>query len=148
MTYTSLTFNQLSLDQFYAIMVLRQEVFVVEQDCPYLDCDGKDQVAIHVMGIDDQGRLATYSRVLAQGVSYQDYASISRVINAQHARGKGEGYELMEAAKDTLFAHFGEQAIKISAQAHLQKFYGKLGYVGVGEGYLEDGIPHLAMVRD
>lgn len=146
-TYHSLAFTQLSLEQLYAIMVLRQEVFVVEQDCPYLDCDGKDQLAIHVLGLDENGRLATYARVLDKGVSYANYASIGRVITAQHARGQGAGYGLMEAARETLFAHYGTQDIKISAQAHLQHFYGKLGYEGIGEEYLEDNIPHRAMIR-
>lgn len=146
MTYASLPFYELSHDQLYAIMKLRQEVFVVEQDCVYLDCDGKDQAGIHVMGTDEEGRLATYARIVDKGVSYPEYASIGRVITAPFARGKGAGYELMEASKDTLFAAFGEQSIKIGAQSHLQKFYGKLGYVGVGEEYLEDGIPHRGMV--
>lgn len=147
-TYQSYSFQELSLDLLYAILRLRQEVFIVEQTCYYLDCDGKDQAAIHVVGMDEDGRLATYTRVLDKGTSYADYASIGRVITAPHARGKGLGYDLMTYSAQVLFEHFGgEQPIKISAQAHLQFFYGKLGYVGVGEEYLEDDIPHRAMVK-
>lgn len=146
-TWRVIPFYDFTLDELYAIMVLRQEVFVVEQTCYYLDCDGLDQAAIHLLGYAPDGRLAAYARIVARGVSYPDYASIGRVITAPFARGSGLGYTLMETAYQTLCTHFGPQSVKISAQAHLQKFYGQLGYVGIGAEYLEDDIPHRAMIR-
>jgi ElaA protein len=145
--YQCLSFQALSLDQLYAIMVLRQEVFVVEQHCPYLDADGQDQKAHHLMGYDEEGRLATYVRILPKGVSYENYASIGRVVTAPFARGKGLGRLLMQTAAKQLYQLYGVNTpIKLSAQAHLQGYYGSLGFEAVGEMYLEDGIPHVGMV--
>ena len=126
-------------------MVLRQEVFVVEQTCWYLDADGKDQQALHLLGMVD-GQIAAYTRILPKGESYQNYASIGRVITAPAFRGHGLGRPLMRESLRVLFDAYGPQAVKISAQAHLQDFYGSLGFEGVGEEYDEDGIPHRAMV--
>lgn len=140
------TFEELSVHQLYAIMVLRQEVFVVEQTCWYLDADNKDQAALHLMGTTPDGRLAAYTRLLDRGVSYPDYASIGRVVTAPWARGKGLGRPLMQESLRVLFDRFGRQPVKISAQAHLQEYYGSIGFVGTGEIYDEDGIPHRAMV--
>ena len=146
--YQCRPFQALSLDQLYAIMVLRQEVFVVEQHCPYLDADGQDQVAHHLMGCDERGRLATYVRILPTGVSYKNYASIGRVVTASFARGQGLGRPLMQTAIEQLYQFYGANTpIKLSAQAHLQGYYGSLGFEAVGEMYLEDGIPHVGMVR-
>jgi ElaA protein len=138
-------FDELSLPQLYEILALRQEVFVVEQTCYYQDADGKDQEALHVGGYTD-GKLIAYTRILPRGISYPDYASIGRVLTAPSARGRGLGRPLMRFSLDSLYEAYGQQPVKISAQAHLQAFYGSLGFTGVGEGYLEDGIPHRAMV--
>ncbi|MBB4079204.1 ElaA protein [Lewinella aquimaris] len=140
-------FEELSNDLLYEILAVRQEVFVVEQTCYYLDADGKDQEAWHVVGTVD-GRVAAYTRVLDRGVSYADYASIGRVLTAPFARGAGLGRPLMEYSRQVLVRAFGEREIKISAQAHLQNFYASLGYVGIGDVYDEDGIPHRAMLYD
>lgn len=144
-TWQHYSFDALDVHLLYAILALRQEVFVVEQTCYYLDADGKDQQALHVVGTLD-GRVVAYTRVLDRGVSYADYASIGRVVTAPSVRGRGLGRPLMQESLRVLYTHYGKQPIKISAQAHLQDFYGSLGYVGVGEGYEEDGIPHRAMV--
>ncbi|CAH0999433.1 Protein ElaA [Neolewinella maritima] len=143
--WTHYTFEQLDVHLLYAILALRQEVFVVEQTCYYQDADGKDQQAIHVVGMQD-GKVVAYTRILDRGISYPDYASIGRVVTSPTVRGQGLGRPLMDYSMRVLYEHFGEQAVKISAQAHLQDFYGSLGYRGVGEEYLEDGIPHRAMV--
>ncbi len=140
-------FADLDVNLLYAILALRQEVFVVEQTCYYLDADGKDREALHVVGM-QEGKLIAYTRVLARGGSYPDYASIGRVVTSPAVRGQGLGRPLMQESLRVLYAHYGEQPVKISAQAHLQDFYGSLGYRGVGEGYDEDGIPHRAMVLD
>ena len=145
-TYQTKKFSELNLDELYDLLVLRQEVFVVEQDCPYLDADGKDQVSLHVCGRDVDGKLLSYTRIVPKGISYPDYISIGRVIVAESLRGTGEGVRLMEESIKECRGLEASSKIKISAQSHLQKFYGKLGFVTVGEAYLEDGIPHVGMV--
>ena len=90
-----LPFYKLNLDEFYASMALRQEVFVVEQNCPYLDADGKDQEAWHVMGWDEDGDMVAYTRLLPKGTSYENYASIGRVISSSKVRSKGIGKKIM-----------------------------------------------------
>ena len=138
-------FDELDPHLLYAIMHLRQEVFVVEQQCWYLDADGKDQQAVHLVGT-LEGRVVAYTRILRRGVSYPDHASIGRVVTSPSVRGRGVGRPLMQASIDELFSRYGRQPIKISAQAHLQDFYGSLGFVGTGDVYEEDGIPHRAML--
>ena len=147
LSYRTLAFDELSREQLYALLRLRQEVFVVEQTCWYLDADGRDQAALHLLGTDSEGRLGAYARLLPCGISYPEYASIGRVLTAGFVRGRGCGRGLMNAAVRALHGAWGEQPIKISAQAHLQEFYGSIGFVGVGEVYDEDGIPHRAMLR-
>lgn len=144
--YSYKSFQKLSLQELYDIMVLRQEVFVVEQNCVYLDADGKDQVGHHLLGIWN-GALVAYVRIVPRGTIYENYPSIGRVITAASIRGKGQGMGLMQQAIDATEALYPKQAIKISAQSHLCHFYEHLGFVSTGEEYLEDGIPHTAMVR-
>jgi len=146
LTYSCLAFQELTLDQLYELLSLRQAVFVVEQHCPYLDTDGKDQAGYHLLGYAPNGELATYVRILAKGISYEDYASIGRVITASPYRGQGLGIPLMEKALTELQRLFPDSDCKISAQAHLQAYYGKIGFELAGEAYLEDGIPHVPMV--
>jgi len=128
-------------------MVLRQEVFVVEQNCPYLDADGKDFSSWHLMGHDDDGNLMAYARLLPQGASYENYTSIGRVLTASTHRHKGLGLALMKAALDNMERLFPGEKIKVSAQTYLQKFYENFGFVISGPEYLEDGIPHYPMVK-
>lgn len=139
------SFSDLSNELLYAILAVRQEVFVVEQTCYYLDADGLDLHALHVVGRVGE-RIAAYTRVLDVGRSYPNYASIGRVLTAPFARGQQLGRPLMQYSLQVLRENFGFQPVKISAQAHLQNFYGSLGYEGVGDEYLEDGIPHRAMI--
>ena len=128
-------------------MVLRQVVFVVEQNCPYVDADGRDQASWHVIGTDHEGKIKSYTRICPKGLAYSDYLSIGRVVVDESIRSIGEGYRLMEATFKFCNEIFPNEPNKISAQSHLQRFYTKLGYQTVGEGYLEDGIPHIAMIR-
>ncbi len=143
--WTCKAFYELSLDELYDILFLRQEVFVVEQDCPYIDTDYKDQKGWHICAHLD-GVLVAYTRILPKGISYKDYASIGRVITSSKIRGKGIGRPLMEKSIQYTYQLLGKQQIKISAQNHLRKYYGSLGFVPVGEIYDEDGIPHIAMI--
>jgi len=146
--YTCKKFQDLSLEELYESMALRQEVFVVEQDCPYLDADGKDQSSFHLMGHDEEGRLVAYTRLVPQGISYEKYPSIGRVVTSPIVRGKGVGKELMEASIEWCEKLWPGVSIKISAQTYLKKFYESLGFNQVGEGYLEDDIPHIPMLRE
>lgn len=147
MTYLCRSFYELSLDQLYALLSLRQEIFIVEQDCPYLDTDGKDQASHHLMGFDEKGEMVTYTRLVPKGISYPEYVSIGRVVTSAKVRGKGLGKALMQESIDRCMAIFGKENIKISAQAHLRRFYEDLGFKPTGDAYLEDGIPHISMTR-
>ena len=142
-----LHFDELSLHQLYDLMKLRQEVFVVEQDCVYLDADDKDQDSWHLMGVDDQRQLLAYCRLVKKGVSYAGYPSIGRVITAEQGRGKGYGQLLIKEAIQQCEQLFGKTALKIGAQTYLLRFYQSFGFNPVGEEYLEDGIPHIHMIR-
>lgn len=139
-------FNELSLNELYHIINLRIVVFVVEQNCPYVDTDFKDQDAWHLCGYDTNGDLVAYTRILPKGISYENYISIGRVITAEKIRGKGFGRELMNVSINKTRELLGKHPIKISAQDHLRKYYGSLGFVPVGDIYDEDGIPHIGMI--
>lgn len=147
MVWKTLLFNELSLQELYEIMALRQKVFVVEQNCPYLDADGKDLKAAHVLGYDDDGDLVAYSRLLEIGGSHADIISIGRVISAKKVRGQGVGQELMRFSIHEIYRLFGNKRLSISAQCYLIKFYESFGFQTVGESYLEDNIPHIKMVK-
>lgn len=140
-------FYELTSHQLYAIMALRQEVFIVEQNCPYLDADGKDLKGWHLTGYDDDSKLMAYARLLPKGVSYENFVSIGRIATSSSVRGTGVGQSLMKAALDNMELLFPGESIKISAQSYLRNFYESFGFVVSGDEYLEDDIPHLPMVR-
>ena len=127
-------------------MVLRQEVFVVEQNCPYLDADGKDKDSWHLLGYDEKGKLATYARIVFPGVSYKEVA-IGRVVSSQEHRRTGAGKELMQEAIKAIENIYGKVPVRISAQTYLVKFYSEFGFVSTGKEYLEDDIPHTEMLK-
>ncbi|PSL49840.1 ElaA protein [Chitinophaga niastensis] len=139
-------FDELTTSELYAILHLRSEVFVVEQNCVYQDMDYSDQKALHLMGTDDAGKLLAYTRIFAPGIKFTE-ASIGRVITSSLARGTGAGKELMEQSIAMLQVHYGKGPIKIGAQQYLQRFYTSLGFEQTSDTYLEDGIPHIEMVR-
>ena len=140
------TFEQLTTIELYGLLQLRSEVFVVEQDCVYQDIDGKDQNALHVLGFKDKN-LVAYTRIFKPG-SYFKEASIGRVLVKENERQFKYGYDIMKVSIEDLDFHFKETTIKVSAQTYLKSFYNNLGFKQVGEEYLEDGIPHIAMVRN
>lgn len=146
--WTCKPFADLTLTELYAILRLRSEIFVVEQNCPYLDLDGQDEAAFHLLGRTEAGELAAYTRLLPKGVSYPEYASIGRVVVAQGHRGDGLGQTLMRESIAQCEARFGTQAIKLGAQRYLERFYQGLGFMQCGEGYDEDGIPHIPMLLE
>ncbi len=131
----------------YDIMKLRQEVFVVEQNCPYLDADNNDQEAYHVIGEDENGIIQAYTRLVPPGISYEGYSSIGRVATSSVIRGKKQGKPLMEFSIEWCMKLWPAKPIKISAQTYIVKFYNSLGFLEVGEEYLEDDIPHIAMLK-
>ena len=135
--------SELTTDILYSILALRSEVFVVEQDCVYQDIDSKDQIAKHLLGY-DKDLLVAHSRLLNPG-DYFNQHSFGRAVVKKSHRGLGLGDELIKRSIKEL----GDQTeIKISAQYHLEKLYQNNGFVSIGDTYLEDGIPHIAMFRN
>jgi ElaA protein len=139
------TFQELSLDELYEILALRSEVFVVEQDCVYQDIDGKDQKALHLLGSKD-GELVAYTRCFDKGFYFEE-ASIGRVLVKENQRKYGYGHDILEASINEVKSRFNTETIRISAQKYLTKYYESHQFKQIGEGYLEDGIPHIAMIR-
>jgi ElaA protein len=139
-------FESLSVNELYDILRLRSEIFVVEQNCVYLDLDGKDKKGLHLIG-QFEGRIVAYSRLFKPGISF-DNASIGRVVVDANYRDKKWGHELMREAIAGIKNHFGENKITIGAQLYLKKFYESHGFVQTSEMYLEDDIPHIEMKRE
>jgi ElaA protein len=140
-------FENLKQHELYAILKLRSEVFVVEQNCIYLDADGKDKDSFHMMGWSSTQMLMAYCRIIPPGISYTQ-CSIGRVVTHADVRKEGAGKELMKRAIDECCKLFPEQTIKIGAQLYLHKFYSSLGFVQTSDVYLEDGIEHIEMLLD
>lgn len=139
------SFSEWTKEEMYEVLQLRAEVFIVEQNCPYQDIDGKDMSSLHVMGRNEKGWLVAYSRLVEPGVSYAE-CSIGRVITKTVVRNTGVGRELMEVSIDHALRVFSTNAIRISAQKYLETFYASLGFVHQGKEYLEDNIPHVEML--
>lgn len=139
------SFSELTTDTLYAILQLRSEVFVVEQNCVYQDIDFKDQKSLHVLGFKND-KLIAYTRIFKPG-DYFKQASIGRVLVKDSERKYGYGHELMRASIKAVEDNYQTQQITISAQLYLQKFYESHGFKKVSDEYLEDGIPHIEMLR-
>ena len=138
------SFEELSNNELYAIIRLRNEVFVVEQNCVFQDADNKDQLADHVMILNDD-LLVAYSRVLPAGASFAE-ASIGRVVSAIKVRGTGAGRRLMKDSLAFILVKYGHCSVRIGAQTYLNEFYKSLGFESAGKTYLEDGIEHIEMI--
>ena len=139
-------FEALTTNELYAILRLRSEVFVVEQDCVYQDLDDKDKKALHVMGWYDN-TIVAYTRIFDVKLYFNE-ASIGRVVVNKKYRSKGFGIDIMIASINAIKKHYNQTQIKISAQTYLIKFYNNLGFKEQGKPYLEDGIPHTAMIKN
>lgn len=139
-------FQELTPAELYSILQARINVFVVEQTCPYEECDDKDQYSTHLFATNTSGELAAYARIVPLGISYKKHASIGRVLTTRNFRGQNIGKLLMQKAINHCLEDFPEAPIKISAQLYLLKFYQDLNFQPIGEGYLEDDIPHIAMI--
>lgn len=146
LTWSVKPFNELSAKEIYQIFKLRQDVFIIEQNCIYPDFDGKDEKALHVMGqLNDE--VVAYTRVFDKDGYMQGYCSFGRVVTSGKVRGQGKGHELIEQTLQVIEKFFPDIPCKISAQAHLEPFYRQYGFLKEGAEYLEDDIPHIAMAR-
>ena len=138
-------FSDLSAPQLYAVCAVREAVFVVEQSCPYQELDGLDFDAMHLIGWSGS-EIAAYLRVLEPGVRYAE-PSIGRVLTSKAFRGTGVGHMLVAMSLEYIDRQHPGRDVRISAQAHLERFYGRFGFEAVSERYLEDDIPHVEMLR-
>ncbi|WP_088282828.1 GNAT family N-acetyltransferase [Ideonella sp. A 288] len=145
LAWTWQRFAELGVDGVYDMLALRAKVFILEQG-PYLDPDGLDRQAWHLLGRDGEGELRAYLRVVDPGAKY-DEPSIGRVVVDKALRGSGAGHALVAEGVARCVQAWPGQGIRISAQAHLQGYCGRHGFVTVGDGYLEDDIPHVQMWR-
>ena len=139
-------FDELNTTELYDLLRLRSAIFVVEQDCVYQDLDGKDQKALHIIGYKND-KIVAYTRIFKSG-DYLAQASIGRVVVKDGERKHGFGMDIMQASIKAVEKHFGETSIALSAQTHLKRFYNTLGFIEKGGEYLEDGIPHVMMVKN
>ena len=138
-------FEELTPHELYAVVQLRNEVFVVEQNCVYQDADNKDPQCWHLMGWEND-LLIAYTRLVPPGITYE-LPSIGRVVTSPKMRKMGMGRTLMEKSIETTGKLFGKTPIKIGAQLYLKKFYETLGFQQSGEMYMEDGIEHIEMIK-
>jgi ElaA protein len=143
LTFIHKSFNELTPHELYAILQLRSEVFVVEQNCVFLDADDKDQVSIHVMCWQNE-LLAGYTRLVPAGIAYEE-PSIGRVVTSPKVRHAGIGKLLMNYSIRASYDVFGKTTITIGAQFYLRNFYNSLGFQQCSDIYLEDGIQHIKM---
>lgn len=147
-TWTTKTFAELTTDELYNLLRLRNEVFIVEQNCPFPDLDGKDRECQHILGcVARTNELIAYTRLMPPGLAYQ-HASIGRVVTSAIARRSGQGRVLMQRSIEEIERLYGLVPIEIGAQLYLEKFYESFGFRQIGAGYLEDEIQHIHMLRD
>jgi ElaA protein len=145
MIWTLKHFDELTAKELYLILQLRNEVFIVEQNCPYQDLDNKDLYAFHLMGM-KENKLLAYSRLLGPGISYSE-SSIGRVVSSPSSRKTGMGKKLMKESIVQIKNLFQTDTIRIGAQLYLKNFYESFGFIQTGDTYLEDNIPHIIMLR-
>ena len=142
--WTFKAFQELTLDELYDIMVLRQRVFVVEQECPFVDADNHDQPSLHLFA-HYENQMAAYARIIPPGMYYKE-PSVGRIVTAPEFRGTGLGKLTTQKSIDWTYQEFGKQPIRIMAQHRLMHFYHDFGFKEVGERFLEDDIWHIEMV--
>ena len=139
-------YNDLTLDEFHDILQLRIDVFVVEQNCPYPELDNKDKIAFHLFGKDKNAKLIAYTRIFKPSDYYME-AAFGRVAIHQDFRNQKLGYQLIEQAITQMEQLLGKVPIKIGAQTYLKKFYNSFDFQQIGDEYIEDGIPHIYMIK-
>ncbi len=139
------SFQELSLEEFHDIIALRIQIFIIEQNCPYQEVDGKDKLAHHLFFKNEMDEIIAVTRILPQGISYEEVA-IGRVVVHEEYRGTGLGNQLMADSMNFVRDKYGEVPVRLSAQKHLENYYGNHGFKSTGKEYLEDGIPHVEML--
>ncbi|MEN9998984.1 MAG: hypothetical protein RI922_1974 [Bacteroidota bacterium] len=139
-------YPELTTNEFHDIIALRLKAFVVEQNCSYLDLDGKDKKCYHLICRDGFGKVVATARILPPGISYPE-VSIGRVVLDQAIRGNGIGHQLMNESMKFINEEFGAVPVRISAQKHLENYYNKHNFISTGKEYLEDDIPHVEMLN-
>lgn len=137
-------YNDLLLNEFHDILALRIQVFVVEQNCPYQELDGKDKKCYHLICRNGKGDVVGTMRILPPGIGFEE-VGLGRIVLAPSSRGEQQGHEMMKEAMTFSKEEFGDVAVKLSGQKHLEGFYNKHGFQSTGKEYLEDGIPHVEM---
>lgn len=147
MNYVLKHYNDLTKDELYQLMNLRQRVFVVEQESWYLDADGKDLDCYHVLGMDGQ-KILSHARLLAKGVAHDQHSSIGRVVLDKSLRGTGEGRRLMQFSMKKILELYPNDDIEIEAQSYLRNFYESFGFKVIGDEFMLDQIPHLPMLYE
>jgi len=145
MKWSCKKFDVLTPYEIYAALQLRNEVFVVEQNCVFQDADDKDQECFHLMGWEEK-KLIAYTRIVPAGICYEE-TSIGRVVTSPSSRRKGLGRDLMQQSINITYSLFGvDIPIKIGAQLYLKKFYESFGFEQTSDIYIEDGIAHIEML--
>ena len=139
------SFQELSLEEFHDIIALRIQIFIIEQNCPYQEVDGKDKLAHHLFFKNEMDEIIAVTRILPQGIFYTEVA-IGRVVVHEDYRGTGLGNQLMADSMNFVKDKYGEVPVRLSAQKHLENYYGNHGFKSTGKEYLEDGIPHVEML--
>ena len=139
------SFQELSLEEFHDIIALRIQIFIIEQNCPYQEVDGKDKLAHHLFFKNEMDEIIAVTRILPQGISYPEVA-IGRVVVHEDYRGTGLGNQLMADSMNFVKDEYGKVPVRLSAQKHLENYYGNHGFKSTGKEYLEDGIPHVEML--
>ena len=139
------SFQELSLEEFHDIIALRIQIFIIEQNCPYQEVDGKDKLAHHLFFKNEKDEIIAVTRILPQGISYAEVA-IGRVVVHEDYRGTGLGNQLMADSMNFVQDKYGKVPVRLSAQKHLENYYGNHGFKSTGKEYLEDGIPHVEML--
>jgi len=139
------SFQELSLEEFHDIIALRIQIFIIEQNCPYQEVDGKDKLAHHLFFKNEMDEIIAVTRILPQGISYEEVA-IGRVVVHEDYRGTGLGNQLMSDSMNFVRDKYGDVPVRLSAQKHLENYYGNHGFKSTGKEYLEDGIPHVEML--
>jgi ElaA protein len=143
-TWQCAKFSELTVQQLYAILAARSEVFVVEQNCVFPDMDGLDAESLHLSAWNQQGQLAAYLRIVPPGLKYPQ-VSLGRVVTSPAARGTGVGKQLMAKGLENLYIHYPGAEVLIQAQQYLEKFYQSFGFITISDVLMEDGIPHYMM---
>ena len=139
------SFQELSLEEFHDIIALRIQIFIIEQNCPYQEVDGKDKLAHHLFFKNEMDEIIAVTRILPQGISFEEVA-IGRVVVHEEYRGTGLGNQLMADSMNFVRDKYGDVPVRLSAQKHLENYYGNHGFKSTGKEYLEDGIPHVEML--